>query len=228
MDYRELDSRDRRLIIVASPERALELSRRIDWKAVATRSLPLASAAWSFTWRFTSGPVDIFLYKVLKGEMQPPHPLGDLRTAREVLKVQKNLPYPLFDLRTVRDQFNFPINHPIDGLAYVCCEAEPNLYVPLASFHQYMYEAKLAAFHELCANLGVHRCTVVYAEEDGQDITMRVRASGIPTQIGPVSGGLSTSATHRSSETTAVFAEYPSPNRPLTEIRSGWMNGEPT
>lgn len=160
--------------------------------------------------------------------MQPPHPLGDLRTAREVLKVQKNLPYPLFDLRTVRDQFNFPINHPIDGLAYVCCEAEPNLYVPLASFHQYMYEAKLAAFHELCANLGVHRCTVVYAEEDGQDITMRVRASGIPTQIGPVSGGLSTSATHRSSETTAVFAEYPSPNRPLTEIRSGWMNGEPT
>src|SRR5262245_33329010 len=214
MDYRELDPRDRRLIIVASPERARELPKRINWRAVV-HDLPLAEAA------FRSKPLGKIAFLAF-----PEAVTGYLLI--KALKGAGKLPYPLFDLRTARDQFKFPINHPIDGLAYVCCETEPDLYVPLASFHQYMYEAKLAAFHELCANLGVRHCTVIYAEEDGQDITTRVRASGIPTQIGPVSVGLRTSTSQHSSETAAVFTAYPPPNRPLTETRSGWMNGEPT
>ena len=213
MDYRELDSRDRRVVILASPERALELSQHIDWKRVVTENLPFAALG-------ALGPLGVLFggyllsKKLLKGKMPLLH--------------KGQLPYPLFDLRTARDHFKFPIHHPVDGLVYVCCEAEPNHYVPLASFHRYMYEAKLAAFQELCANLGVRRCTVVYAEEDGQDVTIKVRASGIPTQIGPVSGGVSTGVSRTHSETAAIFAEYPAPYRPLTETSSGWMHGEPT
>lgn len=219
MDYRELDPRDRRLIIVASAERAQELPRRIDWKAVRSSSLPFATS-------ITAHYLFPYIY-FLKIPLIP-----NLKVAGyslfEALRGKTKLPYPILDLRLAREQFTFPINHPIDGLVYACCQTEPNLYVPLASFHQYLYEAKMAAFHELCANLGVRHCTVVYAEEDGQDVTTRARASGSPTRIVPGSVDLSTSVNLHSGETAGVFAEYPPPNRPLIESQSGWLNGEPT
>ena len=43
MDYREIDPRDRLVVILASPDRTRELSKVVDWKAVAAGSLPLAS-----------------------------------------------------------------------------------------------------------------------------------------------------------------------------------------
>lgn len=105
------------VVILASPERAQKLSQTVDWKTVATVGLPLASTlvipglflAPSLS---TAGYI---LYRALKGNLK------------------WKLPYPLFDLRTARNQFRFPINHPIGGLTYASCEAEPNLYVPFAS-----------------------------------------------------------------------------------------------
>jgi len=137
-------------------------------------------------------------------------------------------PFPVLDPVDARKQFRFPVNHPVDGVAYACSETEPDLYVPLARFHQYMYEAKLAAFHNLCANLGARRCIVVYAEEDGKDITFNIGVSGIPTQTGTISGNVGAGFSQRKSESAKVFAEYPKPNRPITGSQSGWMNGEPT
>ena len=67
------------------------------------------------------------------------------------------LPYPVLDPVVARNMFQFPLDHPIDSLAYACSEAEPLLYVPLSGFHRYMYEAKMAAFSKLCSNLGANR-----------------------------------------------------------------------
>jgi hypothetical protein len=99
MDYRELDPRDRLVVILASPERTRELPQAIDWKKVASDTLPFASGlAIPGLFLGASGIIaGYILYKALKGKRKP------------------KLPYPLFDLRTARNQFKFPINHPIDS-----------------------------------------------------------------------------------------------------------------
>jgi hypothetical protein len=91
-----------------------------------------------------------------------------------------------------------------------------------------MYEAKLAAFQELCAGLGARRCTVLYAEEDGKDVTAHASVSGIPSPYGPVSTAAKGHYEHETAESARVFAEYPRPTHPLTAITTGWLAGEPT
>ena len=84
------------------------------------------------------------------------------------------------------------------------------------------------AFHTLCADLGAMRCSVVSAEEDGTDVTARVKAAGIPTPGGPLSPGVSFSSSTRSGASASVLAEYPRPTRGLRRSESGWMLGEPS
>lgn len=220
MNLRMLDPRDRRIVIIASPERAQKLY-----------SLSLLENTPSLFLPFFPLLLTEPLLKLLENSPFIEHKIiGTLGYKVYRYKVYKKLKklgkplYPIFDLKTARDQFRFPIGHPVDGTAYACCEEEPDLYVPLASFHRYMYEAKLMAFHELCANLGVRRCIVVYAEEDGQDITMK---TGLP-KLGIISGTLSVGISEHSNETVTVFAEYPPPNSPIVETHNRWMNGEPT
>ena len=143
-------------------------------------------------------------------------------------KTPQAFPYPVFDLQSARNQFSFPMNHPIDGTVYACCDAEPQLYVPLAGFHQYMYESKLSAFHSLCANLGVRRCSVAYFEDESIAKVTRMGGSGIPTSAGKASASVSVDTHQSSAAATEVFAEYPAPRQPLSETRTGWLRGEPT
>ncbi len=215
MDYAGVDSRDRRLVIITSSNRQDILRGKIDWKLVAEETLPLGSSiVGGIISGLLLGPSILspyFLWKILKHTKNVPR-----------------LPYPVFDIVEARDQFKFPINHPVDGGVYACCDAEPMLYVPLASFHRYMYEAKVSAFQQLCANLGVHRCTIVYAEENGSDITAKFAASSIPTQVGPISLDVKGERNRNSRENASVFAEYPYPNTLPTRTNTNWMNGEPT
>lgn len=137
-------------------------------------------------------------------------------------------PYPVFDLKASRNTFEFPVNHPVDGQVYACCEASPDLYVPFAFFHQYMYQSKMAAFLKICADLGAKRCKVTYAEENGKDISANFGVSDIPTEMGNVSGDANVSSKKHSSSAAAVFAEFPQPKGQIKGSSSRWMNGEPT
>lgn len=153
---------------------------------------------------------------------------GPLWSIYRWISGSKSLPYPIFNMAETRDLFSYPVNHPIDGGVYACCDAEPKLYVPLASFHRYMYEAKMSAFNLLCANLGVRRCSVVYAEENGKEVSAKINASGIPTSAGPVSVNAKVRSVSNSNENASVFTEYPQPKSLPIETYSVWMNGEPT
>ncbi len=206
MSYADLDPRERRLVIIASGETAQKLRRKIDWKSALLGALPLASTA-SIAGLFLLAPFGLGIFSIFVK--------------------RKKLPYPLFNIIEARDQFSYPVNHPIDGGVYACCDAEPMLYVPVSSFHRYMYEKKMSAFHQLCANLGVRRCLALHAEEDGKDITARINAS-IPTAAGPVSVGANGGRKSNSSERATVFLEFPRPNSSPIQTCSAWMNGEPT
>ena len=102
------------------------------------------------------------------------------------------------------------------------------LYVPFSSFHRYMYEAKMSAFNLLCANLGVKVCRVVYAEEEGKNVTCRFGLPGIPSQAGSVSGKAGLGRKESYTESASLLIQLPRPVAPLKPTSSGWMNSEPT
>src|SRR5690606_32153979 len=88
------------------------------------------------------------------------------------------------EIGEAREKFRFPVNHPIDGVMYSCSDLEPDLYVPVAGFHDYMYQARLNAFIEMCGGLGAKEIKILYAEENGKDITAKVKGKNIPTSVG--------------------------------------------
>ena len=220
MKYGDLPFQDRRLVIVASNDSKSELVSQVDWDVVREGSLPLSAAGTGVlgSTLFLFGPVGWGLG------------LGGLLIGPWLRKLgaKPPLPYPVFVIDRAKNEFSFPINHPIDRTVYACSEEQQNLYVPLAGFHRYMYESKLSAFHELCANLGVRRCTVVYSEDDNREAGTGASISGIPTAAGPADFDAkgSTSA-HRKTE-AKVFAEYPAPTRQSIETMNGWIFAEPT
>lgn len=201
--------KDRRIIIVASEAKKQELECKIDWRALATPALPLALVM----------PAGLAVAGVA---------LLASTSRRFKFFRKRTLPYLVFDPITARELFEFTMNHPSDGVTYACCDAEPLEYVPIARFHRYMYESKLVAFQELCSNLGVKKCTVIYEEKNGKEIKGRAGASGIPTAAGPASANASYSATKDDSESARITMEYPRPRKAPVETNTGWMIGEPT
>ena len=144
---------------------------------------------------------------------------------KEIYK--KKLPYPIFDLDEARSSFNFPPSHPQNGFVYATSEFDEYLYVPLSSFHRYMYESKMAAFVELCSSLGAKSCKVVYAEENGQVITSNLVLNNIPTNAGVLNTEANFSKSSKKNQNVDVYFSFP-PYKKITKYETKWMNGEPT
>ena len=191
---------ERQIVIFASPERLKGLKKEIDWKTAVATGL-IHRLAWPISFGYV-----LWQYFAKKPQY----------------------PYPIYDPRTAKAKFRFPVQHPQDGVTYACCEAEPDLYVPLASFHQFMYESKMEAFNALCRNLGAKRCSVIYAEENGFECTAKFKADDIPTSNGPVSGGASININRNDKATAKAFFEYEKPRTQIKGSSSIWMNGEAT
>lgn len=218
MNIHDIDFRDRRIIITASKEMKQQIEETIDWKKVLFGELPLASTI------FVRG-----LYLLFQSPFYIPF-LYFLSLFPFISKKmpKKALPYPVFDLNDVRDIFDFPPQHPVDGQVYACCDLSPQIYVPLSSFHKYMYEKKMSAFRKLCANLGVHYCRILYAEDNGVDITGKLDISNVPTNFGPASSGIKINKKSSSAESAKVYFEFPFLGKPMTVTNDGWIVGEPT
>lgn len=161
----EIQLHERFIAIVATKATKEELANQIDWKQLGLDFLIVGNVGIIF-----KGAKELF-----KG-----------KNINSIYK--KKIPYPVFDLNFARKNFRFPPQHPKDGVVYACCEIEPDLYIPLASFHTYMYQSKMSAFSEMCASLGAKTCRIIYEEENGKVITMHGGAENIPTNAGTVSG----------------------------------------
>lgn len=140
---------------------------------------------------------------------------------------KKKLPYEVLDIDKARQVFNFPPSHPQNGVVYATSEIDDLTYVPLASFHKYMYESKMASFTELCSSLGAKTCSVIYAEENGTDITSKITLDNVPTGSGAFNSQASVGYNTGSSQNAGVFLRFPKPNS-IKEYKSAWLHGEPT
>lgn len=194
---------DRRLSIIATDNTVKKMTKEIDWgKFGLDYIIPyklILKAGISF----------------FKGK----NPLDNYK---------KKIPYPVFDINDAIKYFKFPPQHPKDGLMYACCDIEPNLYVPLALFHNYMYQLKMTAFNEMCASLGAKSCIIKYAEENEVDVTAKLNAKNIPSNGGIINGKIKSTYNNTQKENSSIFFSFPKPNKQISEYKTNWLNGEPT
>jgi hypothetical protein len=191
---------DRRMVIVGTEEKVQELNNQIDWKNTAIDSLTGRSY-----WRF--------LDNARKGKLSP-------------FSIKKNI--PALEINSARERFKFPIQHPIDGVVYCCIDTEPDLYLPLASFHDKFFETKMNAFIELCSNLNAKEIKVVYAEENGKTVSVKGGAKNIPTPKGTVGGTLSAGGNTQNDTDKDIFYSFTKPTKPIKKYESTWLNAEPS
>jgi hypothetical protein len=126
-----------------------------------------------------------------------------------------------------RKNYDFPPQHPKRGVVYACHDFYPNLYVPLANFHEKSLELKMNDFIDLCESLGAKSCTVVYEEENDKVIKSNLDLKNIPTDKGEFS--TDNSFNSNSNTTTTIdgqvnFAKATT----LEDLDSLWFNSERT
>jgi hypothetical protein len=126
------------------------------------------------------------------------------------------------------NEFNFPPYHPVRNTMYSCSDYDPNLYIPLAYFHEYAFESKFASFKELCSNLGAKNCLITYAEVDGVDITVQIKAENIPTKTGEIGGDINGGGGTKNDKSFRFNCSFPKPKTPASEYKSNWMKSEPS
>jgi hypothetical protein len=145
----------------------------------------------------------------------------------EWLKIKKMQDIAKGEIDYCARHFNFPAQHPANGVVYSCPDYQSDCDLPIANFHEYTFQLKLGAFVEMCASLGAKKCTVIYAEENGKEINLNLKGTGIPS----ASGDINVEAKNKKNETQNVSfnSEYDFPKPPeIKEYDSKWISSEPS
>lgn len=200
----EVPSYDRRMVLVGSAKKLRNFSGEWDWKRdIKKRLIPFYGFTEDLVENMENGSVRIDWIS------------------------RKELP-PAIEIGEARREFRFPVNHPIDGVMYSCSDLEPDLYVPVARFHEYMYEARMNAFVEMCQGLGAKEIRVIYAEENGMDVTAKVKGKNIPTSKGKLNVDSNGSYNTESTTDANIFYSFDPPTKPMAPYNKAWINAEPT
>lgn len=192
---------DRRIVLVASEQKMVEMGEQIDWKKSLISLITPFSSNSTFIENLSKGRVSYLIFK-------------------------KNP--PALEINTARRKFKFPLQHPIDGVMYSSCDVQPDLYFPLAGFHDYFFESKVNALIELCSSLNAKEIKVIYAEEDSIDVTTKFKGKNIPTPKGLGNIGVDTSFTSAQSSEGDIFYSFGKPTKDIMEFQSPWLETEPS
>lgn len=138
-----------------------------------------------------------------------------------------NFPNAL-NIEEASKDFTFPPGHPVDGMAYSCSSLEPKLYIPLSSFHDYIFQAKMSSFLDMCSCLNAKVAKVSHVEEDGKEVTSELKVEKVPTQSGIIDGELSSTFKSRVLNGMRIDYTFPKPNHDLIEFKSPWLLEEPS
>lgn len=218
-DYSQVPPEGRRVILVISQEKAKQIKKTIKWATVpevttsigglasagAVAGIPpiggmlLLNTVWMITWMAIRVSLGI------------------------PLKNNRVIPFPAYPPKAAKKFFDFPPNHPNDGVLYACCDRVPAEYVPFAQYHRYMYELKMSAFQEMCSNLGAKKCSVIREE-----MVSSKGSAGVGGAKAGVSGKMSGSYERSSSQDARILFTMPKPTAPLCETKTSWKVGEPT
>jgi hypothetical protein len=209
LDVSKLSPAERRVIIVAAP--AKEGSIRKDIKRAGT--FGTVGAVGVVVSGVVAGPV--FGIPLFAGALLS----RPLLRSREKDRLDTSVVH--LTVNEAATWFAFPPGHPVIGTAYACSDLEPRLYVPLASFHEFMWQHKMSAFTTLCSRLGAKRVIVLYAEEDGKDVTVSIEAvGGIASAEGDSNNTRKVGA--------QIYGEFGEPDSAPVKTETGWIVTEPT
>lgn len=203
--------RNDRIVLFASENEIKKLDKQINWKQLAIDvglkiiGNNIGGIVWNILqYNFSNNKNDIFS------------------------KYKKKSPYKIMDINALPLSLKFPPQHPIDGVLYASCDCEPNYYVPFSDFHTYMSQCKMSEFIYLCANLGAKDCRIMYAEENGKNITAELQLKNILTEAGDLSIKQKFSLSKKKEEKNSFLFTFPRPINDIRETQSLWLNGEPS
>jgi hypothetical protein len=185
----------RRLIVVADH---LPATPNVNWRAI--RSIAQYIAPF---------PADIVLREVIKARDQ-------MKDAGEKL-----LPVSSADA----DQLSFPVGHPRKKVVYIGHPVDPPKYVPVADFHRFLFEHKVAEALRLIRSLGAVTIEVVRVEGWDQRVGVNLGA-GIPGGS-PIDAGASANSEHGSGHSVLTTMRLNPTQSPSVPANLVWLPHEP-
>jgi hypothetical protein len=211
MSYRDTIPSERRIVVFATEKEIVRIHNRIAKEIRPELMDGIIDELEEMNWPFD------FSRSLTEGQQKKFQEM-----VNSVIHAKKeDFEPPLFiHFKIAAKMFDFPPGHPIDGTAYACCEVVPYLYVPIASFHELMWQNKMSSFSTLCSRLGAKFVKVSYAEEDGKDISGKIGVSGVAEASAEYKKGHKVGA--------RIFREYDLPEQSLVETGEGWLVSEPT
>jgi hypothetical protein len=122
-------------------------------------------------------------------------------------------------------QLRFPIGHPRGKVAYIGHPADPPVYIPVADFHRFLFEHKVAEALRLIRSLGAVTVQVVRVE--GWDQTVGVEL-GVPlAEVPQADIGVSGSQEHGSSRSVLSTMRLKPTQSPSVPADLVWLSHEP-
>ncbi|UTC61660.1 hypothetical protein E4O05_08855 [Treponema sp. OMZ 787] len=224
-------NRDDRVILIASKEKLENLNNQIDWTKLASDAAKIIGSSIAI-----GSTLSLSFPFSMIGGISSLVTIGTNVISSYFLSNEKNnifqqykkkFPYPVVNINAIPSELKFPPQHPVDGVLYASSDCDCKTYIPFYDFHRYMRDYKLSDFIDMCAGLGARYCKVLYAEEDGKNITESLKLSNIPTSAGNLN--IQQSASFSSQHNFSCNYQY-SFNKPtaIRESHSLWLNSEPS
>lgn len=132
------------------------------------------------------------------------------------------------DVDDIRRNFEFPLGHPIGGVAYACADVEDDHYFPVSTFHRSVFERKHTAFLELCQHLGAKRVSLVTGDSSRSESDASLDLDGVPTDVGEFSASGKLKSGRGSKSNLKADVVFGRPGRLVREFDSPWIDTEPT
>lgn len=143
------------------------------------------------------------------------HRKRQLRATRTLLKID----------RLLASNLHFPVGHPRTDVVYAGHPADWRVYIPMADFHRFLFEHKVAEAQRLLRSLGATSITVEHVE--GWDQSVGISASvGVPTAQ-PASVKASGERLLGHERSVMATMELDSTSPPYVPDNLVWMSHEP-
>jgi hypothetical protein len=122
-------------------------------------------------------------------------------------------------------QLHFPVGHPRKNVVYIGHPVDPRKYVPVADFHRFLFEHKVAEALRLIRSLGAVTIEVVRVE--GWDQTVGVNLGAVVPDAAPVNVGASVSRERGSGLSVLTTMRLNPTQSPSVPADLVWLPHEP-
>ena len=149
--------------------------------------------------------------------------------AMDLVKASKEMRQGGEDLLTVSSaaaaQLTFPVGHPRKKVAYIVHPVEPRVYIPVADFHRYLFEHKVAEALRTIRSLGA--VTIEVSRIEGWDQSVGVNLGTAVPAAAPVNADVSVTHEHRKGHLVLSTMRLTPTSPPALPENLVWLPHEP-